>query len=146
MAERKRFDRELYQKYDQLAKDKTALYLQSQGYEVRDHENRYKQDLLFTDSFGTELAAECEVKLVWNSMPFPYDTVQLPERKSKFFDRDTLFFIWNKPLTHAITFWSHQVEPLTPVEVPNKYMYKGEYFYQIPMDITKVVELDAVSS
>lgn len=139
MTERKRFDRELYAQYDQLAKDKTQGYLEAQGYTVSDHPNRYAQDLLFVDGMGQEYCAECEVKLVWNSMPFPYDTVQLPERKKKFFDRDTLFFIWNKPLTHAITFWSHQIKDLEPVEVPNRYVYKGEYFFQIPMAKTYMV-------
>lgn len=146
MTQRKRFDKELYQQYDQQAKDSTKIVLSNMGYKVWDHPNRYKQDLLFSDSFGEEFAAECEVKLVWNSMPFPYESVQLPERKKKFFDRDTLFFIWNKPLTHAITFWSHQVQDLEPVEVPNKYVYKGEYFYQVPMSMTEIKEKYGISS
>jgi hypothetical protein len=27
------------------------------------------------------------------------------------------------------------------VEVPNKYVYKGEYFFQIPMDLTKTIKV-----
>ena len=70
---------------------------------------------------------------------FPYETVQLPQRKQKFFNEPTLFYIWNKQLDNAVTFLSEEIKDLTPVEVPNKYISKGEYFYQIPMDlVTKI--------
>ena len=138
-AQRKRFDRDLFQKYDQLARDVTTKYLQSIGYEVTEHPDRYAQDLI---AYGTDndFCVECEVKLVWEVSEFPYPNVQLPERKKKFFNVPTQFFIWNKPLEHAMTFWSHDVATLDPVEVPNKYVYAGEYFYQVPMEMIKKVK------
>lgn len=138
-AQRKRFDRDLYQKYDQRARDITTAYLESLGYEVSEHPDRYAQDLIAFSPDDTEFCVECEVKLVWDTSEFPYPNVQLPERKKKFFNVPTQFFIWNKPMEHAMTFWSYDVATLNPVEVPNKYVYSGEYFYQIPMDmVTKV--------
>ena len=138
-AQRKRFDRELYDKYDQAVRNVTTNYLVSLGYEVSEHPDRYAQDLI---AYGTdtEFCVECEVKLVWNSQEFPYPNVQLPERKKKFFNVPTQFFIWNKPLEYAMTFWSHDVSTLEPVEVPNKYVYAGEYFYQVPMDMIQKVK------
>lgn len=138
-AQRKRFDRDLFQKYDQLARDVTTKYLQSIGYEVTEHPDRYAQDLI---AYGTDkdFCVECEVKLVWEVSEFPYPNVQLPERKKKFFSVPTQFFIWNKPLEHAMTFWSHDVATLEPVEVPNKYVYAGEYFYQVPMEMIQKVK------
>lgn len=137
-AQRKRFDRELFQKYDQLARDVTTAYLESLGYEVDVHPDRYAQDLIAT-SPAKDFCVECEVKLVWDGEEFPYPNVQLPERKKKFFNVPTQFFIWNKPLQYAMSFWSHDVATLESVEVPNKYVHSGEYFYQIPMDmVTKV--------
>ena len=139
MTQRKRFDRELFQKYDQLARDVTTKYLQSIGYEVTEHPDRYAQDLI---AYGTDkdFCVECEVKLVWEVSEFPYPNVQLPERNKKFFNVPTQFFLWNKPLEHAMTFWSHDVATLEPVEVPNKYVYAGEYFYQVPMEMIKKVK------
>ena len=138
MTAKKRFDRELFQEYDQKARDVTTSYLHSLGYEVTEHPDRYAQDLIAT-SPDIEFCVECEVKLVWDSDEFPYPNVQLPERKKKFFAVPTQFFIWNKPLEYAMTFWSHEVSELEPVEVPNRYVHSGEYFYQIPMDlVTKV--------
>lgn len=134
---RKRFDKELYRIYDELAKDATRLYNQKLGKTVSDNTNRYKQDLVCDDHL-----LECEVKIVWDSDEFPYDTVQLPQRKAKFFDALTQFYIWNKSLTRAATFWSEDIKDLEPVEVPNKYVYSGEYFFQIPLSLVTFVELE----
>lgn len=148
MAERKRFDRELFEKYDKAAREVTSKHLMLQGYKVMEHPDRYAQDLLFYRSEddwenpASCLKAECEVKRVWKTDAFPYDSVQLPERKKKFCDGLTMFFIWNEPMTHAVTFWDNVLETLTPVEVPNKYMYKDEYFFQIPLDKVEFISVN----
>ena len=126
----------MYNLYDELAKDATKLYSEGQGQTLTDKPDKYRQDLVADDHL-----VECEVKIVWDSEEFPYDTVQLPQRKQKFFDKTTRFFIWNKSLTKAATFWSDDIKDLEPVEVPNKYVYKGEYFFQIPLDLVEFVSL-----
>jgi len=132
MTARKGFDRELFLKYDGAAKEATLAFL---GGDAREYtENRYAQDITYTDTVGRQRFAECEVKRVWKGWDFPYDSVQLPERKKKFFDKPTLFFIWNEDCTRAAMFWSYNIEDLEPVEVSNRYIRKGEYFYQIPLD------------
>jgi hypothetical protein len=134
---KKRFDRSLYKLYDELAKDATRIYYEGLGLKLQDNPDKYRQDLMCDDYL-----IECEVKLVWETPEFPYDTVQLPQRKNKFFGRKTQFFIWNKDLTTAATFWSHDIKDLEPVEVPNKYVYKGEYFYQIPLALVTFVTIE----
>ena len=140
MTAKKRFDRDLYEKYDQLARQATTTLLTDLGYIVEDHPNRYAQDLVvYINADEIAYLAECEVKLVWQGDLFPYDTVQLPQRKSKFFNELTRFFIWNKDLTQAMTFYSSTIANLDPVEVPNKYVHSGEYFYQIPLELVEQV-------
>ena len=134
----KKFDKALYKKYDESAKDRTKKFLRSRGYEVKDHPNKYAQDLVATKD-GSEFLVECEVKLVWDKAKFPFDTIQLPERKKKFFKKRTVFFIWNKALDDAIYFWSDHVKHIKPIEVKNKFVKSGELFYQIPLDKTNQV-------
>ena len=134
----KKFDKELYKKYDESGKDQTKNFLRSKGWEVKDHPNKYAQDLVATKD-GKEFLVECEVKLVWNKPKFPFDTIQLPARKEKFFKNRTAFFIWNKALDDAIYFWSDHVKDIKPVEVKNKFVKSGEKFFQIPLDKTKQV-------
>lgn len=141
MSERKRFDRELFAEYDKKARDATMAYYKDIGFDICEHPNRYAQDLIaFSPLDDFEFHVECEVKIVWDSDEFPYDTVQLPQRKQKFFDGKTKFFIWNKSLTTAVCFWDSVISELIPVEVPNKYVHKGEYFYQIPMESVEIVK------
>ena len=139
-AVRKRFDRKLYEECDQRARQCTTQYLENAGYEVEPHPDRYAQDLIATKE-GESHMVECEMKLVWEGEAFPYPTVQLPERKKKFFNLPTQFFIWNFAGSHAVSFWSHEVQKLEPVEVPNKYVFSGEMFYQIPLSTVEQVKL-----
>lgn len=140
MSARKRFDRALYDEYDKKARQVTMAYLKSTGMDACEHPDRYAQDLIaFAPLDDFEYHVECEVKLVWTGKDFPYDSVQLPQRKHKFFDGKTKFFIWNKELDTAVTFWDNEISDLIPVEVPNKYISKGEYFYQIPMERVNIV-------
>ena len=134
----KKFDKALYKKYDESAKDRTKKFLRSRGYEVKDHPNKYAQDLVATKD-ESEFLVECEVKLVWDKPKLPFDTIQLPERKKKFFKKRTVFFIWNKALDDAIYFWSDHVKHIKPIEVKNKFVKSGELFYQIPLDKTNQV-------
>lgn len=140
MGVRKKFDKDLYDIYDSVAKEAARDALQKKGYTVCDNIDKYAQDLV-AEKDGKMFLVETEVKNVWKGPEFPYDTVQLPERKKKFFKERTLFFIWNAELTHAIVFWSDDVKDLEPVEVPNKYRYKGEYFFQIPVGKNELARL-----
>jgi len=137
---RKQFSEALHGKHDKPARIRTMEYMQVKGYEIWENPNIYGQDLIAEGSKG-KFYVECEVKTVWDTDKFPFDTVQLPERKSKFFTSPTLFFIWNKPLSSAIMFKSNDIKDLTPVEVSNKYITSGELFYQIPLDMTGTVRM-----
>lgn len=134
----KRFNEGLYAQYDALACEATTEFLSSQGFSVMPNPNEYAQDLVVSHK-GKQWLAECEVKTLWKHGRFPFESVQLPERKKKFFNSLTTFFIWNMDLTKAAMFWSKDISKLTPVEVPNKYIAGGEYFYQIPLDMVRFI-------
>jgi hypothetical protein len=128
----KQFDKKLFEKYDQAAKEATLKYLRDSKCTAEENtQDRYAQDIIYN---GNNYA-ECEVKRVWKGYDFPFDSVQLPERKRKFFNKPTLFFIWNEDCTRAATFHSEKVKHLVPVEVSNKYIKSGEKFFQIPLDL-----------
>ena len=140
MSERKKFDKELFAKYDKIARDATTSHLQDRGYTVIANPDKYAQDLIaYMPIDNYEFDVECEIKRLWKSDSFPFDSVQLPQRKQKFFNGRTRFFIWNEPLTKAATFWDYNINDLEPVEVRNKYLAKDEYFFQVPLDRVEFV-------
>ena len=93
----KRFSKADFDRYDKAARVRTQQHLELTGHTVEPHPDRYAQDLIATKD-GQSIYVECEVKVVWTGEVFPYETVQLPQRKQKFFAQPTLFYIWNKEL------------------------------------------------
>ncbi len=140
MTVRKRFDRSLFLECDQKARKATIAHLENSGHVVEHNPDKYAQDLIAKKNEFT-FYAECEMKLIWQGKTFPYPTVHLPERKKKFFDSPTKFYIWNADTSYGVSFWSHDIQTIEPVEVPNKYVYKGEMFFPVPLSCVEEVEL-----
>lgn len=135
---RKQFSPELFEKYDSVARSATKEFIEGQGWDVVEHPDKYAQDLIATKD-GMEVLVECEVKTLWKGGAFPFGTIQLPERKKKFFHPNAVFFIWSQDMSDAIYFWAKDIDHLDPVPVSNKYIESGERFFQIPIELTKRV-------
>ena len=148
---RKRFDRELYNEVDKKTKEKVFSLLESfDNLQAEENSKKTKVDILVTDPDTSELKfnIECEIKKVWKNKEFPYESVQIPERKSKYaiLDKPTLFVMFNADYSSYLVIKSSDLLASPLVEVPNKYVYKGEMFYQVPLtkvvfnDISKVIK------
>jgi len=131
---RKRFDRNLYEQNDQLAKKALLKYL---GKGWRENTKKTDPDLIHNNG----RLAECEIKRSWTGPDFKYPDVQLPERKGKWKDLKIVYYILNKECTHAIRIPAKALKDEYLREVPNKYVFKGEYFYGIPLKECKVIKL-----
>ena len=135
---RKVFSKSLFDETDTSARAAAKLYWQS----VEDHPDRYAVDLIVDT--GTEtFYCEVEIKKVWSGTTFKYDTLQIPERKSKFakLDKPAYFMVFNNEVTHAFLCPSSILLSSPVVEVPNKYVYKGEMFFQVPINLISIVEI-----
>lgn len=135
---RKRFDPSLYAANDELAKNK-LFELVKDIKEIQAEPNVKKRDVdvIVRDPKTNEVLfyIELEIKRVWNG-PFKYNNVQFPQRKEKYakLDKPTLFVMFNHDQSEYLIVRSDDFLASPCVEVPNKYMYKGEFFYQIPID------------
>lgn len=148
---RKRFDRELYNEVDKKTKEKVFSLLEEfDNIHAAENTKKTKVDILVTDPDTDELKfnIECEVKRVWKNKEFPYESVQIPERKLKYaiLDKPTLFVMFNVDYSAYLVIKSADLVASPCVEVPNKYVYKGEKFFQVPLtkvvfnDINKVIK------
>jgi hypothetical protein len=137
MTTKKKFCRDLHQTYDTLARAAGKVYWGSVGYQVDDNPDQYGADLI-VNTGHEEFYSEVEIKRVWSGPTFAYDTLQIPGRKKKFteLDKPCVFVVFNNEQTHAFACHSDVLKESPLVEVPNKYVYSGEMFYQIP--ITKL--------
>jgi len=139
MSNQKRFDPELFRINDALAKKAVANIIDKRKFKIVENPKRYGVDLLVYQKGVHVLNIETEVKRVWKNKTFEYDNVQFPERKEKFckLGIPTIFVMWNADQTQYLVVKDKDFLKSPKVEVPNRYVYKGEFFYQIPL--TKVV-------
>ena len=136
MKQFKKFDKELYEKNDSLAKEAAKKFFAAQGVTAVDNPDKYGVDLLLdTGSF-----IEVEVKHTWKD-DFKFDTLQIPARKEKFAKLGCLFMVFNSNITKAFIVHGDIVLASPKEEVYNKYMPKGEMFFQIPVDKLILCEL-----
>ena len=132
---RKPFSKELYAQNDAKAKKLAKAFFAKLGIELEDHPKRYDVDLVRTDGEGF---VECEIKNVWKDEPFPYESVQFPERKAKYVyknDKPVTFFMLNSKCNRCLTVKGEDLLKSPLKEVWNKYMRGGgEMFFQVPLD------------
>lgn len=126
---RKPFSKTLYNNNDP-AKQKAIDYFANQGTTAVVNPDDYGIDLIVDDTFYCEV----EVKHNWRGDSFPFNTLQIPERKTKFakLDKPVVFMVMNSEHTHAFLTTGDDVLASPLVEVSNKYVPNGEMFFQIP--------------
>jgi hypothetical protein len=133
----KRFDKELHDIYDKMGRDIVKDFVSSfWSMQALDNPNRYGVDLhLYKDDVLVGYA-EVEVRLAWKTLEFPYEDLNVPERKRKLLVQDlpTYFFSINKDGTALFHCHGDVVLESETKEVANKYVWKGEQFFKVPLD------------
>ena len=128
----KPFSPTLYQANDN-AKYLVIDYLIGRGWTAEVNPDDYGIDILARKG-EKEMMVEVEVKHNWVGGEFPFSTVQLPERKTKFAQLPHCwFFIVSSDRGHALAFSGESALSSPLVTVPNKLVSEGERFYQIPL-------------
>lgn len=142
---RKQFDRELFDTTDVSAREVIKDYIGRSGLYVRDNPDTYGPDLIVYKGFKPLSFVEVEVKLVWKpeQYAFPWDTIQLPERKLKFLNLGLPieFFILRADLERAVLIHDHAVAKSPVEEVRNKYVKVGELFCKIDIRECQVIDI-----
>lgn len=143
---RKKFDKSLYDKYDAAAKTKLAEIFKGLQWQVK--VSPKKMDVDFEVYKDGELVGylETEVKLNWNTAPFPYSDVQWPERKWKYcsLGKPTIFMMFNHDLSEYLTAMGTDLLSSKLEMVRNKYIPYGENFFKVPT--TKVIFNDITAA
>lgn len=138
----KPFDKQLFEENDCNGRDVVKRFVQTIGYEAKDHPNRYGVDLDIFKGGEHVGYAEVEVRHNWNGLKFPFSDLNIPFRKKKLFEKDkpVLFFSVNEPL--SALFWCPvEVILKSPTTVvKNKYVPEGEMFFKVALkDLQYVV-------
>jgi hypothetical protein len=127
---KKPFEQDLHDKYDAPAKEAVAKYMTGLGCEVMPNPDKYGVDLLVIRN-GKEIGVvEVEVRQWSPNCPFP--TIHVPERKTKFFNGNSLFFALTKDMQSAYWIESKDILKHPLKEVRNVKVTSGELFFDVP--------------
>ena len=131
---RKKFSNTLFKNNDPKSRQIVKDYMAKQGIKVIDNPNKYGVDLLSEDD---SLHIEVEHRLVWTEPEFPFEEINLPERKAKFFlENHVAYFILSAGYQYigmidGKTLRTYLVD-YNLKESSNKFVRHNEYFYKIP--------------
>jgi len=137
---RKPFEVEEYNQNHQVGRGAIRAYLDRVGHFTLQPEDKYGSDLV---SYR-KVRHEVEIKRVWTGdWPSRWDTIQVPERKSHLSKSKVPVVIWvlRSDLTQAWVIRGDQLKTEYLEEVPNTKVAAGEYFYRIPVDDCRLVDL-----
>lgn len=141
----KKFEPGLYTQYDGPAKVAVATHLKIMGHEVTVPPENYGPDLHSTYLYR-KMYHEVEVSQMWFTAEHPWAAGSVPERKkrllSKLYGCELFFWMLRKDLKRALVFPSTIMNTDDwLVEVPNKKIESGEYFYRPPKILGKEFDI-----
>lgn len=140
----KKFDKNLYRKYDAEAK-RVALHFfnrkESNFFDfVTVNSDQYGIDLLAIEDDKPIFGIDVEVKNAWKR-DFPFKEVNLPARKRKFQDRINCYFaILNFDLSKILIIPGRLLTQDRKKLLNNKYK-RQEAFYRIPVELCQIHNL-----
>jgi hypothetical protein len=148
---RKRFSNELYTKYDGPAKKAVSVHLELSGHEVTIPPENYGVDLysqiIILKQINERLTMfhEIEVSRCWKKGAHPYKTGSIPERKSRlkalYTNKPLYFWMLRYDLRRALVFGAYCLKDKFLIEVPNRLVRAGEFFYRPPKQLGKEFDL-----
>jgi|TARA_R100000482_G_C5079847_1_gene125498 hypothetical protein len=133
--ERKPFSEGNHASNDPVGKDIVLEFLRSKG--IKAIEN--------PDDYGVDIMApiyEVERRTIYQAN-WPYKTVHVPERKTKFLVHDIYYVVvvhhaTNKPSNSLMICRSNIIRKCNIEVVPNNSVPDGEGFYDVPMGFWKI--------
>jgi hypothetical protein len=139
----KEFDKALFEDNDPLSREVVIKFLERTGVQPEENLDQYGIDIL---SANSPLCFEVERRPVWENGDFPFDEVNLPERKAKFFqDNNSIYIIICKDYTRIGIIYGHIIRGFISEanlkESGNKFVKNGEQFYKLPKSKFKFITL-----
>jgi hypothetical protein len=134
----KKFSPSLFKANDAIAKQAGIYHLLNHGAKWVGHNpDRYACDLVYRANLDFDTPPqllEVEVKHTWDGGMFPYDTINVLERKTKYFEQGADLLLLAGNLIDYLIIKGADVLALEPIEVQNKYVHSLEFFYQVPIE------------
>lgn len=144
---RKKFNKALYEAYDEPAKQTLVSLLKKKGHTIVNTEEDYYVDVV-SQKDGYTYFNEAEVKVSWDGdWPTNWKEIRVPERKQRLLDKyDGVngvlnFYVFRKDLKKV---WRIKDTLLTRdslAEARGRNIRKGEQFFHVPYTEATLIEV-----
>ena len=146
-SKRKPFSQAIHDQNDPKARQVIMQFVRQRGLTTKENPDIYGIDLFISGTVATgrvydNMPIEVERRECWSAEYFPFATIHIPERKTKFFKTNILYAIVNKHYDKFMFCLSNNIIKHELQEVLNKYVKQGEYFYDVPLKEWKVYNLE----
>lgn len=142
-AVRKPFERSLYDRFDNPAKEKLIQILESRGHTITQVKENYYADVV-SERKGITYYSEAEVKRGWKEeWPDTWLEIRIPERKSRLikkYEGNVNFYVFNHDLSQCWFIKGQQMVDECIREAKGRYIMKGEKFYHIPYTEAELIK------
>ena len=129
----KEFNKESHAANDKPAKDLVINFLKSKGLDAMENPDKYGIDIVVP-------RYEVERREIWID-EFPFKTVHIPARKEKFLKHSIVYVVVNKDFDKLMFCKSEVIRQYNMIEVPNKSVPEGEYFYDVPIEKWRIYNI-----
>lgn len=136
----KQFVEEQHALHDAEAKAIAQQFWIKLGYTCVENPDQYGVDLL-VEGKGRKFGCEVETKTGWHGPKFEFPNLRIPFRKRKFTDDRVTFFVLNSGRTHAAVVSRQKLLKSPVVQVKNKMVPMGNYFYEIDLEDVEFINL-----
>lgn len=135
----KKFDRGLYDKYNQHGIQVGVSFLRQLGYNPVDFDEAYKSHDFITEKDGQNYKVECEVSSQWKAVQFPYRCMSIPYRKK---DSNAEFYIRTNPSGTALYCMRMRDVFKAPVIYKNTTYTTNEPFFNVDTETLTLYVLE----
>ena len=136
----KQFVEEQHALHDAEAKAIAQQFWIKLGYTCVENPDHYGVDLC-VEGKGRKFGCEVETKTGWHGPKFEFPNLRIPFRKRKFTDDRVTFFVLNSGRTHAAVVSRQKLLKSPVVQVKNKMVPMGDYFYEIDLEDVEFINL-----
>jgi hypothetical protein len=137
----KPFNQQTHDACDPPAREAVSKYIKATwNMNAWHNPNQYAVDLIIEKDKQLVGYAEIEMR-DWDHCPFR--TIHIPKRKDKLFNNDkkTIYFVVSRGISRAWYIDSQVIKNSSVMEIPNKEVSQGEYFYDVPIKLFTEVNL-----
>jgi hypothetical protein len=142
----KPFSQEVHDACDPPARDAVIEWIFHEwGWKACPNEDIYGVDLLAYKNKKLMAYVEIETRdWLGKDVACPYDTIHIPKRKNKFFNKrlPTFYFVVTRDFKNAYWAYDEEIVQSSVKEIRNKAVKEGEYFYDVPIGLFQYVNLE----